>query len=250
MPRGTEFIRALEHHRAVMLSRRRPVPDPLSKRLVMSWIHHDNMLEGRLYRVPEIVQALNGDDHELDRYLHPLMAGIRRYQNAIDLVWTRAHKGCSAVTLDTLKRIHRMITPAPKDRGGLYRKTSPVHRDYYQRICPADKVPYNLRKLFELVDECCDEACDPVAFAAEFHHRLMGIYPFRRNPGTACRLFTNLLLLSRGYPPAIILAHQRDAYYDALAHPDSSRLAKIFRDAVELLLERAGGHQGLIQSVT
>ena len=101
------------------------------------------------------------------------------------------------------------------------------------------KVPYNLRKLFEMVDECCDAACDPVDFAAEFHHRLMSVYPFRRNPGTACRLFTNLLLLSRGYPPAIVLAHQRDAYYNALAHPDSTRLARIFGDAVELLLERA-----------
>jgi hypothetical protein len=75
---GTEFIRALEHHRArthagpARRSRRLP-------RLLMSWIHHDNMLEGEMFAPQEIQQALAGADDDLDRYLHPLMDRIRRY---------------------------------------------------------------------------------------------------------------------------------------------------------------------------
>ncbi|MCA9537342.1 MAG: Fic family protein [Myxococcales bacterium] len=221
----------------------------ISPRLLLSWIHHDNMLEGRLFRPAEIVQALRAEDDHLDRYLHPLMRKIRRYRDAIDFTWGLAHEGADAVSLEGLKDIHRQLTPSPKDRGGLYRRTSPVHRDYFQRICSADKVPYYLRKLFEQIRDECDNACDPVTFAADVHHKLMFIYPFRRNPGTSARLFTNLLLLSRGYPPAIVPAHQRDAYYEALNHPDSSKLAVIFGDAVALLLERSGGHLGLIQAV-
>lgn len=248
MARGTDFIRALETHRTEMFAHRRPEPATLSPRLMLSWIHHDNMLEGRLFRPAEIVQALRGDDEHLDKYLHPLMRRIRRYRDTIEFVWHQAHTGPEVVNPDTLKEIHRRLTPAVKDRGGLYRRTSPVHRDYFQKICPADKVPYLLRKAFDQIRDECDEACDPVRFAADIHHQLMHVYPFRRNPGTTTRLFTNLLLLSRGYPPALISADNRDAYYDALSHPESDKLADIFQDAVALLLERAGGHTGLLRA--
>ena len=105
-----------------------------------------------------------------------------------------------------------------------------------------------LRKLFDQIAHEYDDACDPVRFAADVHHKLMHVYPFRRNPGTTARLFTNLLLLSRGYPPLIVTCDQRDAYYQALAHPESDELADLFSDAVSLLLERAGGHKGLLRA--
>ena len=248
MPRSPEFIRALEHHRAQMLSRPNLEPEALSQPLLLSWIHHDNMLEGRLYRPNEIAQALRDDDDSLDPYLKPLMQTIRRYRNAIFFIWCAAHQGRAAVSLENLKTIHKMITPAVRDRGGLYRQTSPVHRDYFQDICPAEKVPYNLKKLFETIEEDCDTACNPLEFAALVHHRLMYAYPFRRNPGTCARLFTNLLLLSRGYPPAIIPSHRRDAYYHALNRPEHDELVTIFGQSVETILEKAGGHLGLVGS--
>jgi Fic family protein len=231
-----------------MLSRPNLEPEALSLPLLLSWIHHDNMLEGRLYRPDEIAQALREDDESLDPYLRPLMRTIRRYRNAIFFIWCAAHQGRAAVSLENLKVIHKMITPDPRDRGGMYRRTSPVHRDYFQSICPAEKVPYHLKKLFELIEEDCDSACDPLAFAAMIHHRLMHAYPFRRNPGTCARLFTNLVLLSRGYPPAIIPSHRRDAYYGALNHPDTDLLTGIFGEAVTTLLEQPGGHLGLVGS--
>ena len=75
-----------------------------------------------------------------------------------------------------------------------------------------------------------DDARDPVQFAAIVHHRPMHAYPFRRNPGTTIRLFTNLLLLSRGYPPAIIPSNKRDAYYRALNHPEPWTLGQVFAE--------------------
>lgn len=231
------FIRALEEHR----SRRAVQPleaRPLSDELLATWIHHDSMVEGRLFRRDEIVVALAEDDQSLDRYLHPLMKDIRRYRDAVRFIYDRAASGQSAVRIENLKAIHRMLTPRAKDRGGQYRLTSPVHRDYFQTICPADKVSYHLRKLFEQIREECDTACDPVAFAAAVHHRLMHIYPFRRNPGTTARLFTNLLLLSRGYPPAIIPAAMRQEYYHALRKPDPTDLARIYSRVVAAFLQR------------
>lgn len=239
---GTEFIRALEHHRAQAQSGPPAVTPPV--RLLMSWIHHDNMLEGEMFTPQEIQQALSGADDELDRYLHPLMGRIRRYAETIMTIWGAAEGGARAVNLDHLKMINRMLNPDPSDRGGLYRQTSPVHRDYYQRICPPDKVTYHLRKVFEQIEAECDSACDPVAFAAEIHHKLMGIYPFRKQPGTTVRLFTNLLLLSRGYPPAIVPSNLRSEYYEALYSPEPVDLARIFRVSVQGFM-RDQGTRGL-----
>jgi Fic family protein len=244
VPTGTEFIRALEHHRAEVLARRLPEPEAVSARLLISWIHHDNMLEGTLYRPAEIAQALSGEDNSLDRYLHPLMRRIRAYRDTILFVHARAHEGVDAVSVENLRTIHRMLTPDPRDRGGMYRRNSPVHRDYYQQICAAEKVPYHLRKLFDQIQEECDEACDPASFAAVVHHRLMFVYPFRRNPGTTARLFTNLLLMSRGYPPAIIQAPDRAEYYEALDAPEPYPLARLFRRAIASFLDERG-HNGM-----
>lgn len=248
MQRTTDLIRALEHHRAQTLVQRQPQPSKPSLPLLLSWIHHDNMLEGRRFRTEEIAQALRDEDTEVVKYLRPLMARIRRYRDAIMLVWNASHDGSRRIRVDTLKRIHRMITPDPKDRGGEFRVSSPVHRDYFQRICSADKVPYNLRRVLEFIQDEFDVACDPIHFAATAHHRLMHVYPFRRNPGVTIRLFTNLVLMSRGYPPAIIPAHRRDAYYHALNHPEPDQLAAVFSEAVSVLLERSGTPLGLIEA--
>ena len=248
MPRTTEFIRALEQHRAQRLVR--PYSDDAvpSTAVLLSWIHHDNMLEGRMFKPAEIARALDGDDSTLDRYLHPLMKEIRRYRDAILYVWRRAQNGRKGVSIDALKAIHRRITPNSKDRGGLYRRTSPVHRDYFQDICAADKIPYTLKRVFDTISSEFDTACDPMSAAANVHHQLMHAYPFRRNPGTAARLFTNLLLLSRGYPPLIIPCHRRDAYYHALNHPEHHRLAEIFKESMARILETNGGHLNVIHT--
>ena len=198
------------------------------------------MLEGRMFRTAEIAQALREKDDELEKYLHPLMETIRRYRDTILFIWEQSARGRRAVSLDNLKRIHRRLTPQERDRPGQYRLTSPVHRDYYQAICEADKIPLNLKRVFDLISTECDDACDPVQFAAIVHHRLMHAYPFRRNPGTTIRLFTNLLLLSRGYPPAIIPSNKRDAYYRALNHPEPWNLGHVFAECVAHLMERSG----------
>jgi len=235
---ATEFIRALELHRSRRLAEA-DGPPPLDPAVLAAWIHHDNMLEGVLYRPEEIAAAVSGRDGEHDAYLVPLLTSIRRYRDAVRFVWTQAAEGREAVSLANLKAIHKLLTNDPKDRGGQYRRTSPVHRDYYQRICPAEKVPYNLRKLFENIESACDDACDPVLFAADVHRQLMEIYPFRRNPGTTGRLFTNLLLMSRGYPPVILQSGRRREYYDALCKADAVALGALFREGVANYLDGA-----------
>ena len=76
MAKGTEFIRRLEQHRALTLARRQPEPEPISDQVMLSWIHHDNMLEGKLYRPAEIKQTI----FTTRAYMrsHPVKPGRRR----------------------------------------------------------------------------------------------------------------------------------------------------------------------------
>ncbi len=245
--RKTELIRALEFHRAHHVVQQPTVTKP-SLPLLLSWIHHDNMLEGQPYSTAEIAQALRERDDEVVPYLRPLMCRIRRYRDAILMVWNASQQGSNKVRVDFLKKLHRQITPDPRDRGGEYRRTSPVHRDYFQHICDPSKIPNHLRSVLEYISDVGERVSDPTYFAAAVHHRLMHIYPFRRNPGTTMRLFTNLVLMSRGYPPAIIPAHRRDAYYTALDHPEPEQLAHVYAEAVSVLLERSRTPLGLIES--
>jgi Fic family protein len=58
----------------------------------------------------------------------------------------------------------------------------------------------------------------PVRRAADFHHRFVFIHPFSDGNGRTARLLMNLILMTEGYPPAIIKAdpQRRIAYLDAL----------------------------------
>ncbi|NQY75014.1 MAG: Fic family protein, partial [Candidatus Margulisbacteria bacterium] len=56
----------------------------------------------------------------------------------------------------------------------------------------------------------------PVAVAAEAHYRLVTIHPFIDGNGRTARLLMNMILLSYGYPQAIIRKRDRLSYIEAL----------------------------------
>ncbi|MCQ3936826.1 MAG: hypothetical protein DPW18_07230 [Chloroflexi bacterium] len=55
------------------------------------------------------------------------------------------------------------------------------------------------------------------------YDRLLSIHPFVDGNGRTARLVMNLLLMQHGYPPAIILRTDRQAYYRVLSLADNGR---------------------------
>ena len=82
----TSLINQLECYRIQNLNKRGKVLPELSDSLVMAWIFHDNLLEGRSLNPEEIQGAILHEDQQFPSYTRPLLEDIRVYERAIDCV--------------------------------------------------------------------------------------------------------------------------------------------------------------------
>ena len=185
----------------------------------VSWIYHDNALEGVVLSYHELKAAI---DKKIisDVSLIPMYEEIKNHKAAIE--WVREFAGQpakrrkGAITVDTLKQLYAMVTPDEAAKGSPYRKDNPLHRLYFHEISPPDKITARMKKLTEWLEEDEAQHLHPVERAARAHFRFMAIFPWTKNSGKVARLFMNLLLLRDGYPPAVIHTIDRQRYYDVL----------------------------------
>ena len=237
------LINSLEIYRQNQLSQSQLFS--FEERLVTAWIFHDNLLEGRSFQPEHIQCAVRNEDHKQPSYLVPLLEDVRIYQEAIKRVWQWAEKGPQMLRLDHLQSLHKHLSQHEPKEGARIRTNSPVHRDYQQKICTHTKVSQHLRDFFREVHQFDVDTDDVLSYAAQLHHRLMFIYPYRRQPGNLARLFTNQFLLSHRYPPTIIASHERGAYYDALAAYDAGPLTQLFYRSAWHILDSLPQHRDL-----
>jgi Fic family protein len=73
----------------------------------------------------------------------------------------------------------------------------------------------------------------PVLLAAELHYNLVAVHPFADGNGRTARLFMNLQLLRRGYPPAIIEVTRRAEYLAALEEANAGHCEPFARFIIE-----------------
>ena len=232
----TQLLSNLEHARQPRW-KRGDRKDALNHQLLSAWIFHDLLLEGEGTQPEEIRLALEKRDRERPPYFGPLFERIREYRRAVDQIWTWSGRGLGALNLQQATALHRRLMSHAPAAGAQMRTTSPVHRDYHQPIRGAKGLKDALQSCFARARKEAEDAPDPIAFAAAFHHELMFLYPFRERPGCFARLLTNLLLLSQGYPPLILLSQDRFRYYDALASHNSAQLAQLFYETMKSFLE-------------
>ena len=103
-------------------------------RFEMSWVYHDNALEGVVYAPPELQAALHPEGPP-DASMVPAVLDIRNQKAAMDYIREEAKaagRKQSAVSMAVLKRIHDLLlgnTPeaqaARAARGPAARSTSP-----------------------------------------------------------------------------------------------------------------------------
>lgn len=101
------------------------------------------------------------------------------------------------------------------------------------RISGANFVPPAAHKVSKLFDELIafvnenPLGLNDIELVTVFHHKFVWIHPFFDGNGRTVRLAMNLLLMQRGYPPAIILKDDRKKYYEALNQANKGNYQKL-----------------------
>ncbi|MBL7719674.1 MAG: Fic family protein [Flavipsychrobacter sp.] len=86
------------------------------------------------------------------------------------------------------------------------------------------EVPERMHRLINWLNAEADkikegaiDALHPVSLALQAHLDFIVIHPFYDGNGRTCRILTNLILISYGYPPIYIKEEERRMYYQFLA---------------------------------
>lgn len=137
---------------------------------------------------------------------------------ALDFVKEQIKRKPSYLKEKDILKIHEIILDKiDKENTGIYRRV-PV------RILGSGVVLPNPRKVQDLMDEFFSwlrekEKIHTVELAAEAHYRFVTIHPFIDGNGRTGRLLMNMILMMKGYPPAIIRKNDRLAYIKSLEKP-------------------------------
>lgn len=201
-----------------LLDKLRPLPAVLSDNL-SDWFrveltYNSNAIEGNTLTRREtamvVEKGLTIGGKTLREHLE-----AANHARALDWVSRRAESGKPRIGEKDVLHIHGIIMKGIDDsNAGLYRNV-PVRIAGSPVVLPNPrKVPDLMREFFKWLK--VEKSLHPVALASEAHYRLVTIHPFADGNGRTARLLMTLVLLSGGYPPAIIRKRDRAAYIGAL----------------------------------
>ena len=137
---------------------------------------------------------------------------------ALDFVKEQIKRKPSELKEKDVLKIHEIIlSRISKEDSGLYRRV-PV------RISGSAVVLPNPKKVQDLMDEFFlwlkkETKLHALELAAEAHYRFVTIHPFIDGNGRTGRLLMNMILMMKGFPPAIIRKNDRLAYIKSLEKP-------------------------------
>lgn len=199
-----------------LLKRRKRLAAEFAERFELSWIFHENALDGAVIDPLDLKAALDHSNVE-DGVLISVYQRIRNHKLALDKIQQHARDSGKSLTLTFIKEIHQTVVYGLADRkGGAYRTEIPIHRTYYHEILPPEQIAPALGKLVRDCKTKDFRQHHPFMQAAEFHYRFMQIFPFDEDTGKVGRLLLNHFFLVAGYHPLIIPDIDRQRYYDSL----------------------------------
>jgi len=214
-------------------------------RYELSWLYHDNALEGVVVTGQELALAL-ANHPVAEATTVALFREIRNHKSAVDLVRAEAASKKLKINLTVIKRIYETLGAGIDGRSvAEYRKEIPLHRAYFHEIAPPARIPFLLGKLVDLCESSEFRSLHPIQKASRVSHGLMQVYPFTENSGKVARLLANLVLLHHGYLPCIVHATDRQRYYESLRGPEAG-LREVMLDALDNGLANAEKYVRLV----
>lgn len=211
----------------------RPLPKhtlrTLQEKLFLEWTYNSNAIEGNTLTLNETKVVLEGitvGGKTLREHLE-----VINHQEAI-LYVEEIVKDEDPLTEWQIKNIHRLVSKGIDDsNAGLYREEQ-VFIPGARHVPPAAVlIP---EKMEDMINWYKIEGSylNAIERGAMLHAIFVGIHPFIDGNGRTARLLLNLELMKDGYPPVIIKAENRLAYYEAL---DKAHTRKDYKDFIDLV---------------
>lgn len=115
------------------------------------------------------------------------------------------------------QKVNKKATP------GLY-KTHPNHvllpnGDIHYYVDPL-QVQAQMQELVEWVNANIDNKIHPIALASIFHYNLVRIHAFDDGNGRGARILMNLILMKKGFFPAVIKTEKKRKYLEVIHEAD------------------------------
>lgn len=191
------------------------------QRYLLGWIYHELGLEGIPLNEQDLRRALAG--HDGDDYCEGVaFDSIRRMRDTIGMLTERAFKR-SSINVATILDYHRSLTGLTGH--DIWRSDEGATEQYKHDTIDANHIVSELEKLCVDIQRWTNMR-HPLDIAIHAHYRLTHIWPFQRFSAAVARMVSNEILLTHGYPPALLHLHDRQRYYHAM-HYDVSRLQEL-----------------------
>ena len=209
------------------------------RRYELSWLYHENALEGVVYSSQELATALAQPVLTDATFVSSLLE-IRNHKTAIDMVREEARAKKLKLTPALSRRLYETLGQGIEGRSVAdYRKDMPLHRAYFHDIAQPARIVPLLQKLFDACETAEFRNGHAIQQATRLHHGFMQVFPYTENSGRVARLLMNLVLLHGGFQlPVIIHATDRQRYYESLRLPEST-LRDLTIEALDNALSQA-----------
>lgn len=203
------------------LDRIRPLPkaalEKLRSQIVVEWTYNSNALEGNTLTLKETRLVL---EHGITIAGKSLREHFEATNHKEAIFYLEGLVKTRAITEEEILKIHALVLKnIEREFAGRYRRGQ-------VRILGAQHLPPNCLKVPGLINELAGWiAKNPddlhiVELAAMAHYKFVKIHPFYDGNGRTARLLMNLILMRRGWPPAVLAVRDRKRYYNALAKAD------------------------------
>lgn len=187
----------------------------LREQVIIEWTYNSNAIEGTRLSLKEtelvLEQGLTIRGIPIKDHFEAI-----NHKEAILFLETLIKKKKFILNSFLIRQIHQLILKNIDGySAGKYREVQvKITGSAYQPPFPAE-LPSKMRQLGKWLKDKKNRK-DVIDYAAYAHFKLVDIHPFVDGNGRTARLLMNLILMSHGFPPTIILKTDRMIYYRTL----------------------------------
>ncbi len=206
--------------------------DEFLRKYEISWIFHENALEGLVFSPHELETALSTQPLADVASINALRE-IRNYKAAVEVIRSEAAARKPRINQALVTRLYETLHAGAESRiAAGFRKEIPLHRAYFHDIALPGRIAGAMEDLLAWTDSAEFRGLHVVQQACRLQHGFMQVFPYTDGSGKIARLLANLLLIHSDAQPCVIHSIDRQRYYESLRQPESA-LRELMPESIE-----------------